>query len=695
MTELSHFRYYGEVTLSEKTIKNVLRDFGLTKTEGELYLFLARHGPLKGTELAKRINKDKAQVYRFLKRLQTKGLVEATLETPYRFSCVPFEKVVESTIKTKRDDAKRIENMKQELFDYWKKTNRTMPRDQLEKFVVITGTKKIYQKILQMINDAKKCFCLASTVDDLLRGYQFGLFDGEFNSTVDSQIKFRFLTELSPNNVDAMNRLKEKSKSKMDFRACNPDMGIQLSPRMAIRDEEEILLFLGSDSKSLSTSQDETCLWTNGNILVRSFITVFENLWVNSKDIEEKIFEIKTGKPIPSARIIKNSYTAQKTYFALINAAKKEISILTSSKGLTETMKNISLLKERNKKGVSVRIMAPITKDNLKSAQELSKVCEVRHVPSNYFTTIIIDGTHLIQSQDYEQQKTAEMPYFYTDNLEYVTKTKIVINEAWRNASVLSPFTFEHVLKSDVPDFTPINGLNINSSTKNLKTISNFDEKTDSITEQQVLNKIIKGKKYPSNWPNDPLRFYGSTANAIIHPPKSFNLPDLLIRMNHFNKQSSFGAADILHINLGLETPKGYTFVPVARVSDDTLHETKGPEFGNEIYAGTPAGKNVQLVKPEQLQMRIHGNAFFAGWTKPILLISSKYILPPACIILEGYGKLRTVVKNYDMPSGVKMSVETNVLPAFVTFFHPDSKYTGPSTDGILCRDAIFTIYPP
>lgn len=152
MTELSHCRFY-EVALSEKAIRHVLKDFGLTKTEGDLYLFLARHGPLKGTEIAKRIKKDKAQVYRFLKSLQTKGLVEATLEKPYRFTCVPFETVVESTIKTKRDEAKRIENMKQELFDYWKKTNRTMPRSPLEKFVVINGTKKNLPK--------NRCACLS------------------------------------------------------------------------------------------------------------------------------------------------------------------------------------------------------------------------------------------------------------------------------------------------------------------------------------------------------------------------------------------------------------------------------------------------------------------------------------------------------------------------------------------------------
>jgi hypothetical protein len=41
--------------------------------------------------------------------------------------------------------------------------------------------------------------------------------------------------------------------------------------------------------------------------------------------------------------------------------------------------------------------------------------------------------------------------------------------------------------------------------------------------------------------------------------------------------------------------------------------------------------------------------------------------------------------------SGVKMTFEGNGYDAFVTFFHPKSKYAGPGTDGIIGRDEIAT----
>src|SRR3989304_2635240 len=108
----------------EENIKRVLKDFGFTEREAGVYLFLAKHGVLKGTEIARQIKKDKAQVYHILKSLQTKGLVESTLEAPVRFAPVPCEKIVDSSINAKREEAARIENAKEELFGYWKNMSK-------------------------------------------------------------------------------------------------------------------------------------------------------------------------------------------------------------------------------------------------------------------------------------------------------------------------------------------------------------------------------------------------------------------------------------------------------------------------------------------------------------------------------------------------------------------------------------------
>ncbi|MDQ1280934.1 MAG: TrmB protein [Thermoproteota archaeon] len=63
--------------LNEESTRKVMKDFGLTGKETDVYLFLGKQGILKNGDITKRIKINKAQVYHILKNLQTKDLVES------------------------------------------------------------------------------------------------------------------------------------------------------------------------------------------------------------------------------------------------------------------------------------------------------------------------------------------------------------------------------------------------------------------------------------------------------------------------------------------------------------------------------------------------------------------------------------------------------------------------------------------
>jgi sugar-specific transcriptional regulator TrmB len=684
VTKVSHHCHRNVVGLGEETIKNVLKNFGLTEKEAEVYIFLAKHGVLRGGEIAKGIKTDKAEVYRILKSLQTKGLVESTLEAPTRFIAVKFETILDLFVKAKRDEATLIESTKKDLLSDWKNISKTRLEPPLEKFVVIEGSNKIYPKIFQMIKETKNQLSAVATVPSLIRADQFGLLDTAFGHPFESKIQFRFLTELSEQNLNAMKALLEKtSKSGFNFKGRNPDLGLQLAPRMVIRDDEEIIFFITPRTDTSATTQDDVCLWTNCKALVQSFTAVFEDLWRNASDIERKIVEIETGKPTPQTYfIIGDAEAAKKRYDATVYSAKEEIVMLTSSAGLIGLCKNMALLKECAGRGASIRIMAPITSENLKAAQQLSECSEVKHAPLGYLSTTLVDGEHFFQFKNPHQEEPEALSCFantfYTTDSEYVYKMKTMLNDIWKNALSPSAVTLESTGQSL------------------FREVSGYieDEKPlEKLTEKDVLNNIINAQKIPLK--GDPskytTRLYGSIAQAIIHPPDYFNLPDMMIWVFHNNKQSSFGAEDMLIIYLRLETPFGHTFVPVAHITDNP----KSVPHRKAVFAGTPAAQNIQVVKRDELQVRVQGNTLFAGWTVEIPLLPPKYTLPPSCILFEGYGKLRTGVFKTRAPSGRKQMYEYNGFGAFVTFFHPSSKYAGPGTDGILLRDVVFTGVPP
>jgi sugar-specific transcriptional regulator TrmB len=666
--------------LGEETIKNFLKSFGLTERETVVYIFLAKHGVLKGREIAKRARIDNAEVYRILKNLQAKGIVESTLESPTRFTAVPFRTVLDSFIKTKRDEATLIEKTKIDLLIDWKKIRQTTPEPTLEKFVVFEGNSKIYPKICQMINETKNQLSAISTVPGLVLADHYGVLDAAFRHPLKSKIQFRFLTELSEQNLNDMKRLlKKKPKTGFDFKGRNLNLGLKSSPRMVVRDEEEIIFFITPRTETSTTAEEDVCLWTNCKALVRAFTGVFEDLWRNSTEIEKKVVEIETGKSTPQTyiKILGDAELAKKSYDSAILSAKEEIIMLTSSEGLIESWKKMPTLKELAERGVSIKIMAPVTSANLKAAEKLSECCEIKHVSIGHLRTTVVDGQRLFQFNnslsDYDKLNITSNSErtFITDDYESVRKMKITLDDIWKNARAPSTVTLESTGQSlfgkvdaYIEDEKPLKKL----------------------TEKEVLNKIINAQKIQFKGPFSEHVdvYYGSIAQAVIDPPEHYNLPRIVVTVSHYNEQSSHGAANTLSVKLWLQTPTGNAFVPAAIVVDNP----RLAAHRKRIL------QNVVLVKKDELQVRIQGNTLFAGWTVPIPLLPS-CTLPPSCILFEGYGDVKTGVLKTIIPSGRKQITEYNGLGAFVTFFHPASKYTGPGTDGILLRDIIMTTYPP
>ena len=141
--------------MSNEKVKKILSSFGLTEKEIEIYIFLAKHGVIRSREIISGLRIHRADVYRILKSLQSKGLVEPTLESPARFIIVPFETVLESFIKAKHDEAIVIEKSKQDLLEDWKNISKPTIVATPEKFTVIEGNNKILDKIQRMIRETK------------------------------------------------------------------------------------------------------------------------------------------------------------------------------------------------------------------------------------------------------------------------------------------------------------------------------------------------------------------------------------------------------------------------------------------------------------------------------------------------------------------------------------------------------------
>ncbi len=655
--------------MGEENLKKVLRNFGLTDSEVEVYLFVSRHGVLSGTDIAHLIRKDKAQTFRTLKNLQTKGFVETTLEVPARFAPVTFEKVLELTVKAKQDEAAHIEEAKGQLLDYWKGLAKRSIDDSLEKFVVIEGRRRVYSKIAQMVADTKSDLYAVSTFSGILRAEQFGVLETRTKKP-EHDIKFRLLTEPSgQNSVAVRDLLKNFAGRGFNFQARHPNLGMSVFPRMVIRDKGEAVFFLTPRGYP-SVEEDSMCLWTNSKNLVDAFTFVFEDLWRNANDVWETP-ENDAAKHSPDTSFLNDEQIAEKKYDEIINSAGKEILMMTSSEGLMRLWKIKPLLEELVRKSVSIKIMAPIMSENYDIAQRLSKVGQVRHVPAGCFETTIVDGRHLFQREISPEIYTDNAPpyfekSFYSNELEHVEKTRNILADLWKNAPSTSLATLKTVL---------------------------------SPPEQKMLLRQTAGGTEPSGKKLTSMtsRLRGL---AIIQPPSHLRMPAVIVDINQAEKQSTFGASVSMLVFLRFEEPSSdagipvrYRSVPVA-VLETNPHPSLAMVW-KTLLADTPAQHNVMIVQPDELELYKRGNTAFAGWTMPIPLPLASNSLPPSCLMFETYGRLKHFTLIADFPSGYKVKQVMGYRDAFLTFISPLWNYTGSGIEGMICTHTTRTMYAP
>jgi hypothetical protein len=84
----------------------------------------------------------------------------------------------------------------------------------------------------------------------------------------------------------------------------------------------------------------------------------------------------------------------------------------------------------------------------------------------------------------------------------------------------------------------------------------------------------------------------------------------------------------------------------------------------------------------------------FIGWTVQIPLPPTTHILPPACMMLEAYGKPNHVIKSASLGNYIQ-TYESDNFDAFVTFLDPSWKYSAPGTDGSICINVDLAITKP
>lgn len=110
----------GASELSRKLMHQALVKLGFTETEAKVYVQLTTEGPQCSRDIAKALNLNTRQVCTSLKKMQSRGFVEADQKCQTPFVAVPIQKVLNLLIKDNIEQAKYVMRNKEELLSSWR-----------------------------------------------------------------------------------------------------------------------------------------------------------------------------------------------------------------------------------------------------------------------------------------------------------------------------------------------------------------------------------------------------------------------------------------------------------------------------------------------------------------------------------------------------------------------------------------------
>ncbi len=410
-------------------------------------MFLAKSGAQSTSFVAKRLKMERVQAYRTFKKLQEKGFIEATLERPTRFTVVPFVNLLESFIEAKKGEVENLSSQKENLLASWRTVSAPESDYTVAKFSVISGKKKIHVKMLSMIEEAVKSADVLTTGLGVIQEDIGGVFDAIVDEAKKREIQFKIIADISKENYRIMERLDKRissERARVETRHLN--LSSRYFPRFLIKDDEEAILYASSgDEASILNIEDEG-LWINDKMFISILKAFFNQMWLTSVEAQRRIEELKTGVPIGETIVIKSPQEAWKKVEQMLDAAKQDVILITSSQSLLGLIEKDPFEKHR-KPGVKFRLMAPIDLDNLEAAKKLSANYEVKHVPINYMTMMLVDDRDLFMFKSAPLNDVSDDSFmylndtFFTNDRRSSERVSEMLNDTWKRGMDLSEIT--------------------------------------------------------------------------------------------------------------------------------------------------------------------------------------------------------------------------------------------------------------
>ena len=349
-----------------------LQEYGLTRNEARVLVFLAKTGPSKASEVARSVQINRTETYRTIRNLQRRGLVEATLERPVRLQSVPFDRCLNILIDERKARLKILEQRGETLRRQFAVTRVEPVTHEVERFQVIEGLLRIEQRLQKMCAQAQKSVMTVLSPSEMVRGETAGLFDMLAHASKGG-LRVRVITAIIQPNLEIVERLGKSVEIR------HLDLKAKPIPRVSIIDDNEALFEIATADETHRTGE-EVALWINSRAFVRNLQAYFDEMWKSATPSPARVEALRKGIPPDELNIFKGRAEVSRKLNEMVESASRSVEIWTTMRGIQVLADfHFNQLKEAKARGAKIRIIAPITSENTEGARKLVPVSELRY----------------------------------------------------------------------------------------------------------------------------------------------------------------------------------------------------------------------------------------------------------------------------------------------------------------------------
>jgi sugar-specific transcriptional regulator TrmB len=361
--------------LSEKLI-----DFGFTKEEAEVYVFLSSMGPSPARVVSRRFDVNRMRAYRTLKSLEEKGLVERIIGRPMRFVANPLQESLRRYIDGFREKLTELETRENEIIEDWTRiSDSTSDRAEESRFRIFEGRQQIYELLVQMCERASGEICIVTTKRDLHRLALMGI-DERLREISGQGIRVRVLTQVEgPDYVEM-----EYFNDFADIR----HVPLPAPVRFVTIDERETLTTTSMEDTMSLTTQDDAGLWTNAPSYNSAMKVFFDALWRLATKASVIIEALQTGVTPQEIRVIRTDQDFQETFLEMIRKSGASVHMMASK--VHDLPFTIEEIKGSLREGAEAKILTHLDMDGLHDIGEFFQEAEVKHSLSPFDLQLLI-----------------------------------------------------------------------------------------------------------------------------------------------------------------------------------------------------------------------------------------------------------------------------------------------------------------